>query len=748
MRRTRRIILVLIVLILAGVAISWRARKSLQSRQSPSKPISLPESVSARAEDWCWDEARQGKPVVRVCAKDMKNTSEGKIELTGVDLQLFHPDATTYDQVRSAKADFDLAAGVLFSDGEVEITMGVPVDPKAKPSSRLVTIKTSGARFESKTGKASTERAAEFQFQSGEGKCTGALYDPATRELQMHKDVRLHWKGDTPESTPMDVESGSLIYKEAESRIWLLPWSKFKRDTLAMEGGAAIVALKEGLIESIEAQEARGTDTRPKQQTHYSADMLTVRFNPQGVLQSVTGDKNAKLLSSTPTARTHVDAARLDLEFHVENQDSVLRKALGTGGTVVRSSPVPRQGVPIPDTRIMRSDVIAVYMRPGGEHMEHVDAEAPGTIEFVPNRPGQKRRVVTGNQMKILYAENNELKTFQAVDVATRSESEPVKGKPQSPALTWSKGMIADFEPKTGVMNKLEQWGDFRYEEGERRARSERAEMLGPTNEVFLNGSARIWDPTGSTSADTIHMYQKTGDFEANGKVTSTRLPEKKKGKAAPGMLSGEEPLQAKAARMIATDDNRVIVYEENALMWQGANRVQADRIRIDRRSGRLEARGKVETQLLEKANAATKKAQIFTVVRSPELAYDDAQRLAHYSGGAVLNRGPLVVNARDIRAFLKQGDSDSSLDHAYADGDVKIVETSQDRTRTGTAERAEYWTDTARVVLSGGDPVFVDSVQGTTRGQQITFYSNQDRLIVEGVQGKPVRSRIPRKGD
>ena len=42
---------------------------------------------------------------------------------------------------------------------------------------------------------------------------------------------------------------------------------------------------------------------------------------------------------------------------------------------------------------------------------------------------------------------------------------------------------------------------------------------------------------------------------------------------------------------------------------------------------------------------------------------------------------------------FLKEDEKSggSSLDHAFADGAVKIVDTTPLRTRTGTSEHAEY---------------------------------------------------------
>ncbi len=36
-----------------------------------------------------------------------------------------------------------------------------------------------------------------------------------------------------------------------------------------------------------------------------------------------------------------------------------------------------------------------------------------------------------------------------------------------------------------------------------------------------------------------------------------------------------------------------------------------------------------------------------------------------------------------------------------------------------------------------------VDSIKGMTRGQQLTYFSNSDKLIVEGAQNQPVESRI-----
>ena len=108
------------------------------------------------------------------------DSSGSRVELEGVTLRMFSKDGKKFDEVKSAKAEFDVGQGLSFSEGEVEITMGVGADPAeaAKQEGRLIVIKTSAVHFESKTGKAWTEQPAAFKFDRGEGKSVGAEYDP------------------------------------------------------------------------------------------------------------------------------------------------------------------------------------------------------------------------------------------------------------------------------------------------------------------------------------------------------------------------------------------------------------------------------------------------------------------------------------------------------------------------------------------------------------------------------------------
>jgi lipopolysaccharide export system protein LptA len=404
-------------------------------------------------------------------------------------------------------------------------------------------------------------------------------------------------------------------------------------------------------------------------------------------------------------------------------------------------------------------------MRPGGQEIDNLETLTPGSLEFIPNRPTQPHRLMNGEHIWVAYGPKNQIQSFRSINVSTRTDKPKLKDakEPPPPAFTWSKDMTGEFQPNSSQLSKLEQWNDFRYEEGDRKARAEKAFLDQVKNRIYLTGAARVWDSTGSTSSSAIVLDQKNGDFTADGNVNSVRMPDKKDKKKDSGsggsLLAEDEPLHAKARRMTSTDDNQQVRYEGNAILWQGANRLQADIVEIDRENEVVKAHGHVISELIDKPKddgkteaaakppAPSKKTgPVFTVVKAPEMVYRDEDRLAHYTGGVVLDRPDMKVRSQELRAFLRDDDNDSSLDHAFADGKVQIVQAGPTRTRTGTSEHGEYYVDDEKVILKGGQPLLVDSLKGRTRGEELTWFSKDDRLLVNGVEGQPAKSLLRRK--
>jgi lipopolysaccharide export system protein LptA len=221
-------------------------------------------------------------------------------------------------------------------------------------------------------------------------------------------------------------------------------------------------------------------------------------------------------------------------------------------------------------------------------------------------------------------------------------------------------------------------------------------------------------------------------------------------------MLTGEEPMHGQAEKMESAQRNRVIVYTGKVTLWQGANRIQGDQVTIDREKRVLTAKGNVVSHLWEKpkedkpggkAKAPPAGPPVLTIVRAANLVYSDQDRLAHYTGGVRLTRPGLDVKSRELRAWLAASGSDSSLERAEADGQVEILETSgKNRSRTGTGEHADYRVSDQKIILRGGEPLLVDSVKGRTRGSELTYFANDDRLLVNGVPERPATSVIRKR--
>lgn len=748
MRRKRGLLLAAIVVILGAVAVSYYSRRERLARQAPPPPKALPREVEAVASDWVWSHTAGGRPVVQVRAKQFRQVG-GRFELERVELRLYHNDGRRFDGVKSARAEFDVAQGRLYSEGEVEITMGLPAQGPAQ--GRLVLVRSSGVTFESRTGRASTERLAAFSFDQGQGQAVGASYDPGTRELHMKSQAELGWRGRGPASKPMKLEAGELIYKERDALVLLSPWARLTRENTALEAAGAVVFLVHGAIQKVEARQARGSDRYPDRELEYAAGQLTMHFSPQGEVEKITADGKASLVAVSEAARTTVRAERVDLNFDLSSGQSVLSKALAMGSSSMESVPLPRPGQALPETRLLRSEVIQLAMRAGGREIDSVETHAPGEVEFQPNRPEQRHRRMAGERMWISYGPENRVRSVRAVGVRTSSEGPaPPKGKPASPpALTSSKDLAAEFDPKTGQLARLEQWGDFRYEEGARKAQAARAVLEEAREVITLEQNARVWDAAGSTAAEWIRLEQRTGDVTAQGKVISSRLPERKGG--ASGLLSADEPLEGRAGRMITTERRQKVRYEGGAVLWQGANRLRAETVDIDRAARRLEAHRGVWTQFADAPQGGSSAAKqkgppVFVVVESADLDYSEADRLARYTGGARLRRAALEVKAGQIRSYFREAGAESSLDRAYADGQVEVVEQAPDRVRKGLAEHAEYYAADSRIVLWGGAPRLTDSLRGQSRGDRLTYWADDDKLLINGVEQHPVVSRLRRQ--
>jgi lipopolysaccharide export system protein LptA len=756
MRRISAILAVAAILLAAAVAFTYKLRRDRELSKRLDIAPQIEKGVEHLADrGWTWDKSDPitNKPVVHLSAKSSLASSDpSTLELRDLKIRLYSKDATKYTYVSSSRARYDERSGIMKSEGDVHLAVDVPADKRAEDPAQVakqVQVETSGVTYETKTGKADSDQPAKFKFGEGGGEAVGVAYDPNTGDLQLKTKVSLDFVGHGPAENKMHVEAGNLVYKEREQKVYLSPWSKLQRQTTVIQAKNSLVTLEDGVLKQIDSDHAFGTDDREDKKTNYSADKMTALFDENGALVNIVGLGQAHVTSTQATSRTTITGDRADLRFAVatrqigalEVSESDLHLVLADGHAAAKSEPLPQPGVLLADTRLLRSEHIELEMKAGGKDVQEIRTPSQAQLEFQPNRADQAHRVLDAARLRIFYGEGSYIDSFQAWKVATHTDrpksvqKSAKDGKQPCPALTWSDELVAKFIANSNQVATIEQTGNFRYEEGSRKATAKRAYLEQNINRITLFDQAHVSDENGSALADKIVMNQANGDMDALGHVVSSHAPDKNE-RPGTSMLDNTKTMQAKSDQMQTRDNNSKIFYEGHAVIWQGANRISANVIHIDRDEQILEANGKVVSELVDdKADGAS---PVFTVVHAPHLAYRDDTRIADYTGGVKLERAKMTVTSGKLQAFLtpkSQTDKDqSSLDHAFADEDVKIYDVlATGRTRTGTSQHCEYFTSDDKVILNGGAPQMLDSYKGVTKGRQLTYFSDDDRLLVDG---------------
>ena len=480
----------------------------------------------------------------------------------------------------------------------MEITLNVPV--KGEPKRQLVSIRSSGVTCDTTNDTVDTDRLTNFVFEHGTGHSTGASYDPNSRVLVMKSQVQLDWKPAHPNAKPIKIEAGSLIYHETKSEIWLTPWGRLTRGDTVVEGQQDVVRIhevtgadgkKRTVIRQVEAVKARGSDSYPDRNLQYSADWLLADFDDEGVTRKITGRGGAQLTSTSPATATDVKAGSVDMEFASRNDESVLEHVAATENVVVTSRPLPAPGRQLSETHVLRSQSVDMKMREGGRDMETVVTHAPGTLEFLPNLPTQHHRTLDGNDMAIAYGAAEPHRIFPYHQRAhphrshrRRAQTQP-RFPPPPPAGSWRRVSIR----RPAKMAAMEQTGDFTYDEGDRHARAAKATLDSEQNVILLD------DVGARVGLHRLHFRRPHPAWTSAPAISppkATSIPAacpirtRRRTRICSPAMSRCRP---RRARWNPADDRQphAIHYEGDAVMWQGANRIQADAIDVDRESAR-----------------------------------------------------------------------------------------------------------------------------------------------------------------
>ncbi len=468
-----------------------------------------------------------------------------------------------------------------------------------------------------------------------------------------------------------------------------------------------------------------------------TAPSMDFLFAEANQLQSAVGTGGARLVSlGDPPART-LTGDTIEMDMAPGEAGSELHQARANGQAVVTMDAPPATAArPNPAARELRADAVTLDMQEGGQFARATDASGNALLTITPIKAeaGADRKRITAPHMHMDFFETGNLAREFTADGGVRVDIEPLAQDGRAARTTTSATARADFDRELQDVSRMDQDGDFKYVEGERNATANHATYTSGDDLTALrgassNGRPTVWDAKSRTQADEIDIFSKSATSAARGDVRTTYYSPESAGNSTP--FKTKSPVFVTAARLDARQSSGgVAVYTGAARAWQDDNYVRGDKLTLYNTDRRMDAEGNVESVLYRaprKADTgAAEMVPVFTT--ASRMTYTDAERKVHYEGTVYSRQAPDELKSDSQDVWLTQGD-DATVDHSIAVGNVVLTEPG----RTAKGDRLVYTAADQKAVLSGASARVEDAAQGTTTGEELTFYVGGERIRVAG---------------
>jgi lipopolysaccharide transport protein LptA len=259
--------------------------------------------------------------------------------------------------------------------------------------------------------------------------------------------------------------------------------------------------------------------------------------------------------------------------------------------------------------------------------------------------------------------------------------------------------------------------------------------------------SARVTDGRMSVQARTIGLTLSTHEMTADTRVRSTILAQKSPGTRGaeariPSMLAQDQEVNVTSNRL--QYKNTSATYSGNVTLWQGKTRIKAPTIVIDEKSGNLTASEGVATVFLfDDVDSKTGvRTSTESTGKADTFAYDDAKRLATYTGKAQIQGGLGNLAGDRILLFMKASQNELERTEAFgANGSVVVREGA----RIANGDHLTYTAVDDTYVMTGILVEVVEEKEGTctkTQARSVRFSRSSETAQFEGTEIFPHTAR------
>jgi LPS export ABC transporter protein LptC len=472
---------------------------------------------------------------------------------------------------------------------------------------------------------------------------------------------------------------------------------------------------------------------------------------------------------------------------HLSDDDNHVRSLELFGNASIGATTVAAGGL-----QGMKGEQVTLTYAADGETLEHAVINGAASIQ-IAGEPKQAAREIAGGAIDITLAPDGTTPTTLSARDNVQLTLPPEPGAAGRTIKAAS--LEADGEPGRGLTRaRFTGNVDFREKSAtvDRDARSARLELglkagFSAIDQATFSGGVRFADPKFFGTAASVRYMVDTGGLDmtgtepaipvphvqteqiwvdaphievvldgpmlhATGNVKSVMQPAKESDQASnkgdktpeakiPSMLKQDQPVNVTAASMRYDGNASHALYEGTAQLWQSDTSVKGDTIGIDSNTGDLTASGSVvTTMMLDQTDKDKKKERVRNMGASKDFKYEDAKRLATYTGEVHLNGPSGDIVAEKFEAYLKESGSELERAVGHDNGNALTLR-EQGRKTTGT--HLVYTAADEKYVVTGLPVTIIDQCNRETKGRTLTLYKSTDTIQMDGND----RARTQTKG-